>query len=77
MHIYTLLLLSNKSAKTELLVTKFRFDFTHNNTKIGLLIHFIKFNLITEIFKFIYPFHPYRPVWYVPDKGKDYTILIT
>jgi len=23
------------------------------------------------------PFHPYRPVWYVPDQGMDYTILDT
>jgi len=23
------------------------------------------------------PFHPYRPVWYVPDQGMDYTILET
>jgi len=22
-------------------------------------------------------FHPYRPVWYVPDQGLDYTILDT
>jgi len=22
-------------------------------------------------------FHPYRPVWYVPDQGMDYTILHT
>jgi len=21
------------------------------------------------------PFQPYRPVWYVPDQGMDYTIL--
>jgi len=23
------------------------------------------------------PFHPYRPVWYVPEQGKDFTILDT
>jgi len=23
------------------------------------------------------PFHPYRPVWYVPDQGMDYTIADT
>jgi len=22
-------------------------------------------------------FHPYRPVWYIPDQGMDYTILDT
>jgi len=23
----------------------------------------------------IFNFHPYRPVWYVPDQGMDYTML--
>jgi len=27
--------------------------------------------------KTIYPFHPYRPVWYGPDQGKGYTIVDT
>jgi len=34
-------------------------------------------NDLPNIPKYITSCHPYRPVWYVPDQGQDYTILYT
>jgi len=42
------------------------------NGNIPLILILIKF-----VIKSDQPFHPYRPVWYVPVQGMDYTILDT
>jgi len=45
------------------------------NINTYLNLTFLSWSLIE--YRYILPFHPYRPVWYVPDEGMDFTILDT